>query len=208
MLKKLILAWLLAVLLAFRFMPEVNLAADPQAVFSGQNGIVLYVPFTFSGATIGSSWTINTGGFSVSSGTVSITSSTESIAFYNASTFPTQQCSQVNLVRIPSHITGSIGVGVRIAASGNAGYYGQATDTYTTLQYLSAASAYTNIGSNGSAPSINDLLKVCVVGSTVTLYRNGVMVTSGTDTHLSSGNPGLYGYSAVGKESSWIGSTP
>lgn len=62
-------------------------------------------------------------------------------------------------------------------------YYAEATDSAPTL-YKRVAGTFTSLGVIGAFAN-NDVLRVLISGSTMTIYRNGVSVLSITDTTFS-----------------------
>ncbi|HET9708379.1 MAG TPA: hypothetical protein VFP39_08750, partial [Gemmatimonadales bacterium] len=71
--------------------------------------------------------------------------------------------------------------------------YDSAGPNYTTKLYKVVNGVLTTLYSASVAWSNGDVLKLTVVGSTLTAYKNGVAISgfSATDTDLSSGNPGI-----------------
>jgi len=53
--------------------------------------------------------------------------------------------------------------------------------------------------------SANDVIKTCIVGTTLSVYINDSLIKSVTDTDFSSGQPGLFSYAVGVLGDDWSG---
>jgi len=131
----------------------------------------------------------------------------DEIAHWNADTFADDQYA---LGKTTTMVTpGDIGPAVRVDASAMTAYV-YSSDSSASFLGKYVAGAYTQLGSNGSAAVVNDILKVTVVSTTVTPYINSSTTgTPGaqTDSAITSGSGGIYGYraSSVCRLDDWEG---
>jgi len=90
--------------------------------------------------------------------------------------------------------TNNAGPYTRIGTSGNtSGYWVRHNNTNVDMYYAVPGSAYVQLGSNGSAPGTNPVLKVSCSGSSVSGYKNGTLdVGPVTDTNRSTGRAGIF----------------
>jgi hypothetical protein len=119
------------------------------------------------------------------------------------------QTSQVKLVNIGSF------AGAVVRGS-QQGYYVFFTDGTATGNWMrkvipgiSSVTA-TDIAANinlGSAWTAGDILKVGIVGSTLSIYRNGALLQTYTDTQLTSGAPGMMTFGTTEQMDDWAGTT-
>jgi hypothetical protein len=96
--------------------------------------------------------------------------------------------------------------GVAVRASGTSGsnatyYLLYANSTGTTDktqlgQYVNGT--WTSIGNYSNEPSINDTLKLQIVGTTLTAWLNSTQLYSGTQSDISTGKPGVCAYGNYG----------
>jgi len=159
--------------------------------------------------TYSSSWTNNAGAFQVLGATDDVksnTSSNETCAHWNADTFANNQYAQVTVKAISGDTP--MGPAVRCHASANTyyGFYGDSTASYL---FKVVSGSWTQIGSNGSAVAVNDVLKLTVSGTTLTPTKNGSTTgTPGaqTDSSISSGYAGICGYhNSAARLDNWEG---
>lgn len=165
----------------------------------------------FSGTALDANWTIQTGGFSVSSGVVSNTAgNNDSAAFWNADTFPDDQWSQITVSAVTNDW---VGVAVRASGTGAARnfYSFRATSSSNSPEweiFKEVAGVYTSlVTGNTPAGVVNgDVMKLVVQGTTLTGYINGTAVTpTATDSSLTSGSAGIYEYGSSPGLTTWSG---
>jgi hypothetical protein len=162
-------------------------------------------------ATLGTSWTAQSGAFDTSTFkintlTAAVTGAVQQAAsYYNAVGFAADQCSQVTV----SGSTGALygGPSVRNAAGDN--YYTLSTSpgavSGTSLQKVVSGTRtilWTDTGVTFTSP-IN--LKLCIQGTSLTAYVNTNLVETITDSSLASGAPGIAGYNSGIGLTNWIG---
>jgi fibronectin-binding autotransporter adhesin len=160
---------------------------------SGGGGGTL--PQTFNGTngaltTYDSNWNNLGGSFSISSNTVySSTASTDTMSRWTAGTFNDNQYAELT---ISTAGTGYIGVGVRLQSGAQTGYglYCNATDM-KLIEW--AAGVQTTVHYTGSACSANDVIRLEVSGTNLTVKKNGSTLTTVSDSTYSTGRPGLVG---------------
>ena len=161
--------------------------------------------FTLGGAVdqaltvYSANWTANNGALLVSAGTDDVssnTTSTETAAHWNADTFADDQYAQGTITAAGA--SSLIGVAVRCAASANTyyGFYG-----YNGASYLFSVKAgvWAQLGSDGGAFEVGDVIRLEVSGNTLTPKINGSTTgTPGQQTDssspIASGYAGLCGY--------------
>jgi hypothetical protein len=120
-----------------------------------------------------------------------------SMAFWNADIFPSDQYSEMSFSAFGS--AGVDGPAVRITGAGN-GYMGLYSASASTL-YIDkiAAGNAAGLGSLGGVTlSPGDVLRLEVVGSTLTLKVNGVTKLSASDSTFLYGSAGMFLYGTSG----------
>jgi hypothetical protein len=93
-----------------------------------------------------------------------------------------------------------VGVCVRMSTSANTKYvfFTDGTATAETFVRKVVAGTETNLFTVGVAFTAGDVLRLEVSGTTLTAYKHGVSVGSGSDSAIASGNPGIAIYNATG----------
>jgi hypothetical protein len=152
--------------------------------FTGTNGTAL--------ATYSSSWTINGGNFQINTNAVAANNNnSDAMATWNPISFSNDQYAEVTLSALTSG--GYIGVTVRGQVGAFSGY-GAYSDSNTNVKIIKWEAGTPTVLYNGSAFAASDVLRLEVSGTTLTLKKNGSIVTTVTDSTYSSGRPGLSGY--------------
>lgn len=129
-------------------------------------------------------------------GRVYSTNAGETAAYY-VGTFSADQWSQATYTG--SGAGRSIGVAVRCSGTGARDYYGWYTDTAASYLFKVDNGTYATLA-EGTLWTVNDVVKLEIVGSELRCYRNGSLDTSVStdgklvDTTFTTGNPGLCGY--------------
>jgi hypothetical protein len=123
------------------------------------------------------------------------------IAFWNADAFPNDQYSQVAITALGA---GSIIVSLRAADSGDAtrDYYEFYTDGVTGAGHTEAAvvvnGGTTVLRNFATTFAASDVMKLGVVGTTLTAYKNGTSLGTQSNSTLTSGAAGVGSYCAAG----------
>ena len=146
--------------------------------------------YDFSGSTLSANFTVPSGTFSVSGGTVQVTSGGTNYAYYNAGSFTANQKSCV----VYNNVGGGsyFGPAVRMQPGGG-GYVWAPNNVGNAVQCW--PSGCSNIGSNSTVPTVGDTICLGISESTLTLTditTSTVMIT-GTDTTFTTGSPGIAG---------------
>lgn len=150
---------------------------------------------------ISTTWTEVMGGFTVVSNQVTPSVGGNSLMFWNADAFGNDQYSQLTIAGIGN----GLGPAVRVSsAGGGAGYIVYVVTTNLDL-YKFVNSSATLIHSNVVTVNANDVIKLSVSGTTLTVYQNSSLVDTQTDADLSTGAAGIYGGAANGLGDDWMG---
>ena len=122
-------------------------------------------------------------------------SSTGSYVYYNATTANDQysQCVQAASVCGPA---------VRLQGTSRDGYFYHVNSA--TL-YSRVSGTANSILTTGDTPSTTAVYKLEVIGSTLTVYKDGISIGSVTNTDFTSGWTGIYIGSNTGKVDDWAG---
>jgi hypothetical protein len=155
--------------------------------FTGTNGTAL--------PTYSASWTHTTGAaFLINTNAVCCNSAGDSLARWNADTFPNDQYAQGTIVATSVTSAFGIGVAVRVSTAGPMSGYGvYGGGNASEIVLLNAGSAST-LGSVIAAWVVSDVVRAEMVGTTLTFKKNGTTVTTRTDSTFTSGAAGLAGY--------------
>ena len=145
--------------------------------------------------TLGPNWT-TMAGFAVASITSNaainnVASSGYSFSYYNAQKFSADQFSQATYNSSP---TSYDGVGVRVATGDNGYWFLCPTGTSYLIKRV--AGAQTTLTSGFTSCATNDVVRIEVVGTQITAYKNGVQVSTASDSALTSGVPGISLYNS------------
>ncbi len=151
----------------------------------------------FAGTVLSANWTVDAGTFTVSSGIVTTTTTGDSLAHWNADSFPNDQYSQVTI--LSAFPLNSKQAGLIVRATDNNNFYvarAQAASgpTWTTELACIHGGTFVSFTTNATSWAVNDVMKLQVVGNVLTLYKNGTSVLSFTDTNnfRTSGSAGIY----------------
>ena len=125
------------------------------------------------------------------------------VAFYNALTWPADQWSEVTISRLSS-TAGDNGPAVRIA-SGAPTYYYAAVFAGGSLEiYRSINHSWTRLLVAGTA-AVGDRVRLEAQGTTLRVYRNGVLLGSVQDTQIATGSAGMGQDGTSGAMDDWAG---
>lgn len=143
-------------------------------------------------ATHNSTWSILHGGFSINTNGVYSSLSQDGLAQWTAGNFNNNQYSQITLTALSSG--NYIGTAVRTQDGVFSGYfvYTDSNTAYQIQKYVNGVQ--TILVNNAGTPfQAGDVLRLEISGTTLTLKRNGSVVTTTTDATFSSGRPGVAG---------------
>ena len=163
------------------------------------NGVTASDNFNRAAGALGANWA-GSGNITIqapSSAGDTAGGTTNDVGYYTgAGTFGPDQCATINLLTSP---TSSLGTGpvVRAAsgtgyvldvanASGTAANFGIYKNVSGTLTLLSSTTSSTGAMAQG------DNYSLCVVGTTLTSYRNNAQVNTITDSTYATGSPGIF----------------
>ena len=129
-------------------------------------------------------------------------------AYWSASTFGADQFAQASL---PGSSGTQYGPGIAVRLSSTKGYflwYGNSPGTVSLWRMDGASSSsWTQLAQSASltmSPS-SDVWMIQAVGSTISGYQNGNLVVQATDTHITSGSPGVWMYYSSNQIDNWSG---
>ena len=173
--------------------------------------------FTGSLAPLSGSWTqqrtagtVNRNGAGVGVGSVN---AKDLHAFWNATTFNSDQYSQVRIAGGLTPYTQYAIVLVRASGAGDAAdnNYAFATDGSSGLGHTDLSknikgvqTIFRNFATTFAA---GDVMKIDIVGTLITCYKNGVALGTYTDASLSSGSPGIGMYGSTVTIDDWEGNS-
>lgn len=151
--------------------------------------------FNRADGTIGANWTTVTGlqtpnvhsNAAMNGGNWTIPSG----AFYNAATAPDDQYAKVTLVTLTATTDEGPGPAVRWSAAAQTGYFVQCNTTEIRL-YKVVAGSFTQLGTNGPAAALNDVIELDVQGASLTVKQNGSSIITATDSAIASGQFGIW----------------
>lgn len=209
----------LLVLLA-SFSPLAAQGIGGTAGIGGNAGIGGPAPFAasdnFPGSSLSANWTVANGSFTIASNTYTGnggSGSSANVAFWSASSAPNNQFSQAKFVVVGT--VGNAGVIVRAQATGSQGYFMHCNGSNPCRIYRVAnGPTYTQIGTDcsGGFPVAGDIIKIDIQGTTITGYKNGILLTgcTGTDATYATGKPGIWGQGNSGSVTmgTWSAGTP
>src|SRR5215472_1304116 len=164
--------------------------------------------FNRANGGLGSNWTTVTGTNApkIASNVLKAgTPNTINSAYWSANTFSGNQFVQANM---PASSGNNWGPGIAVRLSNSKGYflwYGNSANT-VSIWRMDSASSWTQLKASAKltiAPT--DVWQLQVVGSTLTGYQNGKQVVTATDTHYTTGAPGIWMYYASNQITNWSG---
>lgn len=176
---------------------ETQLAADAltEGVVSTQLKSDTFVYANGDLHTDNANWVYGAGTFQVSANKVFASSASISSAYRSDQIWPNDQFSEVTAVVTGTAATQNGGPAVRIAA-GATTFYGVQYASATFALIKEVAGTLTSLGTNASFPVTGDVIRLQVVGNSLTVFKNGVAVTGMTnitDNSIVSGNAGIWG---------------
>ena len=124
------------------------------------------------------------------------------VAFYNALTWPADQWSEVTISRVST--PGDNGPAVRIASGAPTYYYAPVFASGSLEIYRSINHSWTQLLVAGTA-AVGDRVRLEVQGTTLRVYRNGVLLGSVQDTQIATGSAGMGQDGTSGAMDDWAG---
>jgi len=92
-----------------------------------------------------------------------------------------------------------IGTGVRLDAAAGTGYIMFVNASAIDCYRYNGGAAYSSIGLSAAvSPTVGDVYTLRVVGTTLTLLENDVVLDTATDATYATGQPGISGYGTAG----------
>ncbi len=154
----------------------------------------------------GGVWTIPTAHFSgmrkANGAGVANNAGADCAAIYGGATFSANQFSEIVLASVPAPTTTLWFHYCNVRMNATASMYQVTTSADTGLNHLQLfkvnnSGTFTQIGANivlGSNMAAGDVMRLSVVGTTLTVIYNGVVVRTATDSTLTTGQPGIGGW--------------
>ena len=163
----------------------------------------------FPGSSLSANWTFivgSSGDYTVSGGYIYPHAAGSEQFYCNATSFPRAQCSSVTIGTPSTH-----GAGAAVLVTASGGYIAGAGmgGAKGITKYTASGDAYASLSTGSQAWTAGDVLKLCSDNAgNLTEYRNGVSISTASDTTWTTGEPGVFGYgqptTSVGV---WVGST-
>lgn len=167
--------------------------------FTNTNGTAL--------STHNANWTVHNGSYTIEGNELQPNNpGNDSWATYAGTFDPDQFAESV----ISSTIADNnfAGLVVRCNTSGTKTYYGLNWDNTRFYFYKYNSGSYNPFEGpvSGADPTPGDLVRLEIVGTTLSFYLNGVLTAQTTDGSIASGNPGVTGFNGTGtRQDDWVG---
>jgi hypothetical protein len=182
----------------------------------------LMLPFlqpSANAATVSDNFNRANGGLGSSWSTVSGTSAPQIInntaqpgspgtlnsAYWSASAFGSDQYAAASF---PNSSGTNYGPGIAVRIRNSTGYflwYGNSAST-VSIWRMDSSSSWTQLKASAKLTiAAADVWQLRAVGSTLTGYQNGKQVVTTTDTHYTTGAPGIWMYNAANQITNWSG---
>lgn len=171
--------------------------------------------FTGPAGALAGSWTqqdqpgtLNKNGSGLGKGSVN---AKDLFAFWNAVAFNNDQYSQVRIAGGLSNAVQYAQIAVRSSGTSESTYKGYAfyTDGVPGTMHSEVAKVvngnWTALRAFSNTFAAGDVIKISAVGTTITIYKNGVALGSVTDATLTSGSPGVGVYGSTVTIDDWEG---
>lgn len=169
-----------------------------------------YDNFNRANGAIGSNWTVNLGGFNVSSNTVIGTAGTND-AFWSATPLFSNsgQFAQTTITTL-NGANDLVGPAVFVQPSGDNLYSCFESTTNIFIQVRTQGGGVTNLATSASTGAPGDVLRLeaTVSGATTTLkcFRNAALILGPvTNAQFTSGSPGIFQSGTVATQDNWSG---
>ena len=146
--------------------------------------------FNRANGALGSNWSSSGGAAAytiVSNTAASSNAQVEEAVWWNATTFAADHFAEVTITTVSSNAF--IGPAVRVSSGGN--YYGFYGDNASRYLISVVGGTWTSLATTGTGFTNGDVVRLEVEGTTLRAYINSVLLTSVTDSSLSSGSAGL-----------------
>lgn len=150
------------------------------------------------GTSLGANWTVQVARDSPAIGTneatVAASPLTPAWAYYSGTSFPADQWAEgVIGSRVHPGADEGAGPSVRMTSTGSAyGYFVQGGATDTRLYLYNGVNGYTQLGTTAGSVGSGDTLRLEIVGTSLTVKKNGSTYITATDSTLSTGAAGLW----------------
>ena len=159
----------------------------------------------FNRTSIGANWTGGYGSdtnLGITGERARSTSSTvDSTMTYNAVSLPDDQWAQITIPTLSTSSTSAPRVLLRFGAAGPKNGYECTVGRnvgYTSRLAKWVNGSFINLGQDSAVTwQAGDLLRCEIIGSTISMYRNGVLIRTATDGSFTSGRAGIIVYSTV-----------
>ena len=116
---------------------------------------------------------------------------------YSVGTWGNDQWAEITIAALTPGDINSVGPVVRGSAAGTGYLYSPLPSGDPCQIYKVAAGVYTPLGSADITVYVpGDTVRLAVVGTTLTVYHNGAVVNTTTDSTYASGYPGVHAYAA------------
>ena len=126
-------------------------------------------------------------------------------AYWSANTFGSNQYAAASF---PNSSGTNYGPAIAVRLSNSKGYilwYGNSANT-VSIWRMDSSSSWTQLkASTKLTIAATDIWQLQAVGSTLTAYQNGKQVVTTTDTHYTTGAPGIWMYYAGNQITNWSG---
>ena len=126
-------------------------------------------------------------------------------AYWSANTFGGNQYAAASF---PGSSGTNYGPGIAVRLSNSTGYflwYGKSAST-VSIWRMDSSSSWTELKASANLTvAATDVWQLQAVGSTLTGYQNGKQVVTTTDTHYTTGAPGIWMYYATNQITNWSG---
>jgi hypothetical protein len=126
-------------------------------------------------------------------------------AYWSANTFGANQYAAASF---PNSSGTNYGPAIAVRLSNSKGYilwYGNSAST-VSIWRMDSSSSWTQLKASAKLTiAATDVWQLQAVGSTLTAYQNGKQVVTTTDTHYTTGAPGIWMYYAANQITNWSG---
>ena len=126
-------------------------------------------------------------------------------AYWSANTFGSNQYAAASF---PNSSGANYGPAIAVRLSSSRGYvlwYGNSANT-VSIWRMDSSSSWTQLKASAKLTiAATDVWQLQAVGSTLTAYQNGKQVVTTTDTHYTTGAPGIWMYYAGNQITNWSG---
>jgi hypothetical protein len=150
--------------------------------------------FNRANGNLGANWTDATGTNAIQVATNALQSNggVDALIYWNADTFANDQVADLTVTAVGDSY---LGPAVRCAVNNGYGFYAGQFGRYL---FKIVAGVTTTISSDATSVTNGDVYELSVVGTQITVKRNGVDLFTPTDASLSSGRAGLAGFGSAG----------